>query len=143
MERSNDSCGGRADTPPATGEASQPRPVVLAVDDNPLVLKIVAKVLGRGYHVIPVESAMDALPHLATADVLLTDIAMPGMDGFALADHARANHPHLPVVFISGFLDGEILANARQRSPHLIHKPFDLRELTQRMGEIVAMELAG
>ena len=49
----------------------------------------------------------DALSKLedASVDLLLTDIRMPNLDGWALAEHARALWPQLPVLYVTGWSD--------------------------------------
>ena len=65
---------------------------VLIVDDEPDALELVAAVLsGRGAEVVPVESASEALEEMERQrfDVLVSDIGMPVMDGYALIEKVR------------------------------------------------------
>jgi two-component system cell cycle sensor histidine kinase/response regulator CckA len=79
---------------------------VLLVEDELLISELVASALTEdGYEVHAVASAEEALRYLADgsgADILFTDINLPGMDGAALADMARQMRPDLPVVYASG-----------------------------------------
>ena len=78
---------------------------ILLVEDEFLIAEWVAQALSeQGFAVHAVSNARDALRHLAAApvDVLFTDINLPaGMDGAALARHARELLPNLPVVYAS------------------------------------------
>jgi CheY-like chemotaxis protein len=78
---------------------------ILLVEDEFLIAEWVAQALSeQGFAVHAVSNARDALRHLAAApvDVLFTDINLPaGMDGAALARHARELIPELPVVYAS------------------------------------------
>lgn len=80
---------------------------VLLVEDEPLVRMMAHEMLETlGYTAIVAASAERALDELArhgTIDLLLTDIAMPGMNGRALADAARASRPALKVLLTTGY----------------------------------------
>ena len=68
-------------------------------------------------------------------DLLITDLAMPGMNGIELAKRLVGNRPGLPVLVMSGFTD-ETLAVEGAPIP-LLAKPFTPRELRQRVAEIL------
>ncbi|MEL6347655.1 MAG: response regulator [Myxococcota bacterium] len=73
---------------------------ILVVDDDPMQRDVVRRLLeADGYTVKTASSAAQALACSWTPDVLLSDVQMPGMDGFALA---RAFHGRCPVVLMSG-----------------------------------------
>lgn len=84
------------------------RPVsVLLVEDEALISEMIVQALiERGFAVHAVTTAADALRHLeagSAVDILFTDINLPGdLDGAALAQHARALRPGLPVIYASG-----------------------------------------
>ncbi|MDF1552873.1 MAG: response regulator [Deferrisomatales bacterium] len=86
---------------PVPGEA---RRRVLVVDDDPDVRDILRKVLeaAGGYSVWEAGRAEGALGHLSAADLLVTDISMPGMGGLALIRRARREHPDLLILAVSG-----------------------------------------
>lgn len=78
---------------------------ILVVDDDPAVLKSVARQLKRwGHTTIFADSARAAAASLAAddVDVLVSDLQMPEMDGFALAALARAMAPKMPIIIMSG-----------------------------------------
>lgn len=84
---------------------SEPKPVILCVDDQELPLTLRKLVLEKqGYEVIAAHSAQTAMKLLETrkADLVLTDQLMPGGNGSDLAQWVRQTHPGLPVVLISG-----------------------------------------
>jgi signal transduction histidine kinase/ligand-binding sensor domain-containing protein/CheY-like chemotaxis protein len=94
---------------------------VVVCDDDPLVLRTVQRLLqSGGYTVFSASAGTEALELLARedADLLVTDVLMPGMNGVELADRARAQRPGLRVVFASGYtrdllpqpIVGELLA---------------------------------
>ena len=91
-----------------------PGEVVLLVEDEPEVLQMTARVLrDGGYEVLEAENGRAALELLEKyrkhLDLLVTDVAMPQIDGIELAARLRRRHPHLPVVFTSGHVGDESL----------------------------------
>ncbi|MDW7712208.1 MAG: response regulator [Deferrisomatales bacterium] len=85
---------------------SEPTPVrrrVLVVDDEAGMRKILRKSLAAlgGYAVWEGGRAEEALGRLASADLLVTDISMPGMGGLALIRRARDEHPALAILAVS------------------------------------------
>jgi EAL domain-containing protein (putative c-di-GMP-specific phosphodiesterase class I) len=78
---------------------------VLLVDDDPLVLRGVGRVLNQhGYEVTTATNGQDAaqLVDQHSYDVVLSDIAMPGMDGLQLLREVRARDLSVPIVLITG-----------------------------------------
>ena len=102
---------------------------VLVVDDDPEVRLFVETVLSEGgLATVAAGEGGEALRHLVRSafDLLLTDVRMPGMDGFELARRARALRPDLAVLFMSGYS-----AEYRFDPAHddFIAKPFRPRQL--------------
>ena len=79
---------------------------VLVVDDDPLVLEVTADMLkDLGCEVVTAASGMDALERLsvnAKIEILVTDLNMPGMDGYELVQRAAVIRPGLQVIMLSG-----------------------------------------
>jgi CheY-like chemotaxis protein len=104
---------------------------VLLVEDEMLIAEWVAECLSeQGFIVHTASNAGDALRHLAAAqvDVLFTDINLPGgMDGAALARHARALLPHLPVIYASA---RAVLPDSETRvaGAAFLRKPYEPEE---------------
>jgi len=82
-----------------------PEPVVLLVEDEPLVLLVAQDALeAGGYKVLPVQISSEALgvvdSRIGELSGLVTDIRLPGgPDGWEIARHAREFRPDLPVVY--------------------------------------------
>src|SRR4051812_40366064 len=103
---------------------------VLVVEDADAVRVLTGRILyAGGYQVIPVESGAVALERLDAADVLVTDVVMPGMSGVELAVRARELRPDLPVVFVSGYTGDATLAASEDPATAFLAKPFDGDEL--------------
>ena len=102
------------------------RATVLVVEDDPMVLHLVATVLRReGYVVIDAPSPLAAIDlaslHPGAVDLVLTDIVMPHMNGVQMFEQIARHRPRVRVVFMSGY--GQDALVARSDSP-LLHKPF-------------------
>ncbi len=88
---------------------------ILFVDDEPALARGGREILSRlGYRVESVSNPGRALAMLRDDphqfDILITDVAMPGINGVELARKARDLHPELPVVLCTGLLDSEFSA---------------------------------
>lgn len=113
---------------------------VLIVDDEPAILDLLSQILKEyGYAVRAVPDAEAALHELAGSRfaVLVTDIRMPGMNGVALAERARAADRAIGVVFISGFDDG-LTAPFLREQPRAVflRKPMGTAALLQAVREV-------
>ena len=85
---------------------------ILIADDHPLVLAGTSEILRReeGFEVVgEARSGPEALALVSRLrpDVLLLDMRMPGLDGFACLDRVRTRHPEVKVVVLSMFADPE------------------------------------
>jgi len=89
---------------------------VLVVDDNPVDRMAVRGLLEKagGLSVRLVESGAAALEALrqSVPDVVITDLVMPGMDGFTLVKSIVASYPQVPIVLMTGYGSEEIAVNA-------------------------------
>ena len=75
---------------------------VLVVDDDAALRFTLEEVLGdKGFEVVSADSGAQALERLAGVDAVITDLAMPGMDGLALLAQLREREPELPVVLLT------------------------------------------
>jgi PAS domain S-box-containing protein len=93
-------------SPTDAGPTPQRRGRVLLVDNDPQVMTVLGEMLREaGHHVVPVVSGADALRVFAQAafDVVISNVGMPQMSGWDLADQLRARDPEVPVVFITGW----------------------------------------
>ena len=113
---------------------------VLVVDDEPIVLQVLTSALREaGMNVRSAPNGLAAASILADGlvpQVLITDLSMPGMDGFDLADLARKLLPDLPVIFTTGF--GEDVLERRDLDPAdltLLRKPFRLADVLETVRE--------
>jgi len=117
---------------------------VLVVDDEPVVRAMMRRSLGEaGYQVLEAEDGETALAraaaHAGPIDVLVTDLAMPGMRGRELARRLKEHRPDLRVLFVSGFAGDEVerLGLLEAGRPFL-SKPFDPELLVDRVRHLLA-----
>lgn len=86
----------------------RPRKTILCVEANEQILSIRKFLLEtRGYRVLAVRCAAEALGHLSNAqqgsiDLLMSDVTLPQMDGNELVRRAKQMHPGLPALLVSG-----------------------------------------
>ena len=111
--------------------------VVLAVDDDILVLtNTLAMLDDLGHTGIAASSGKEALDYLrqqASVDLVITDFAMPKMNGLQLADAIKKEWPELPVVIATGFAEMEPSSGSRL---HKLLKPFTEAELSEALARI-------
>src|SRR2546430_17331694 len=81
---------------------------VLLVEDHHDTRDMYSEALTfQGADVIAVQSALDAAPLLASADIVVTDIVMPGKDGVWLWEQAQERRLGIPIVAVSGVAPGQ------------------------------------
>jgi signal transduction histidine kinase/CheY-like chemotaxis protein len=120
-----------------------PRARVLLVEDQAVLREGLTRWLGdQGYAVVPCESAEEALPRVASVDVIASDVVLPGMDGIELLDRARRAAPELPAVLFSGHLD-HLAARSRQIPDGVmfLEKPFAPEALQSTLEALVGRRL--
>jgi DNA-binding NtrC family response regulator len=104
---------------------------VFVVDDDDLVLRAVGRVLTRArYDVSTFRSGPEALRAVERSggdiDLLISDLHMPGMDGFELLGRVRASWPDLPVVVLSGDASPNSSVEALRRGAYdYLTKPLE------------------
>jgi DNA-binding response OmpR family regulator len=143
-----------AQVAPAPVSTVRPRPpetvhgqpaTILAVDDEPELLSMVADYLGaRGYRVVTASNAQDARSILGstTVELVLLDITLPGEDGLSLARHLR-EHGGPPVILVTAL--GTVLdriVGLEVGADDYVTKPFELRELLLRIKNVLRRSAA-
>ena len=97
------------------GGAGARRPRILVVDDDAVILRVLARRLGRTYTVVALSSAERALAIIDRGmhfDAVVCDVLMPGMNGVAFLSAIERRDPELArrIVFMSGALCAEEVA---------------------------------
>jgi CheY-like chemotaxis protein len=106
---------------------------VLLVDDDEAVRSLTAEMLSElGHTVSMAENGPAALAILsggAEVDLLLSDFAMPVMNGAQLAAETMKLRPQLPVLFMTGYADTAILQSWTELGYRMLNKPFSSEDL--------------
>jgi PAS domain S-box-containing protein len=114
---------------------------VLVVEDEESVRRLACKVLtSYGYKVLEAAGGPEALvlceQCTGSIDIILTDVVMPRMNGFELADRIRLRYRDVKVLYMSGYVDSTITRQGvLDPSMPFIQKPFTPAALAQRMRE--------
>ena len=100
-------------------------PRILVVEDDEIFRYAVATMLANAGYIVEEASdyrrALDVLEDAKPLDLVLTDISMPVVNGFALARIARQRRPGMQIVFMTGWDELPIAA----QTGTVIHKPAD------------------
>jgi CheY-like chemotaxis protein len=116
---------------------SSPTRTVLIVDDDPQILRLVQRILGgREVKVLSAPRPSEALRICESerVDLLISDVAMPEMDGNRLADRVLKLRPETSVLLISGVKDSTHVKNGRVK---FLKKPFFPADLIQLLLELL------
>lgn len=137
--------GGKGELPPAQALRTLPAPAfVLLAEDDPMVLASVERMLrelGAEVRAFPEPGKLleFAAGYAGGIDILLTDIVMPGMDGFALAERLTAQKTGVRVIYMSGYTDPDIF-KGRLGLPGIVflQKPFNEELLAETLSRVLA-----
>jgi PAS domain S-box-containing protein len=135
-----------SDQPVTATAPSNPEPaargseVILLVEDEGVVRKMLREVLTeQGYQVLDAASARSALAvaaaHEGPIDLLLTDVIMPEVNGYDLAERLRAARPDTKVLFMSGYTDHAM--RERGGTVEFLQKPFTPTVLAERIRDVL------
>src|SRR5271169_877179 len=107
---------------------------ILVVDDDASIREIISSMLTHaGFECRAVTSGQDAIAALQTDGnygLLLSDLAMEGMDGLVLLERVRKLHPEIPVVMVTAIHDISVaLAAIRSGAYDYLLKPFEREQL--------------
>ena len=110
---------------------------ILIADDDPDLTEVVAGGLGEaGYTVLTAASGYDAIGVLADnwVTLLITDIRMPGIDGFELARQAKVMRPTIKVIYLGG---AAMESDGPVHGP-VLQKPIRMGDLLDEVGRQLA-----
>lgn len=109
---------------------------VLVVDDDKMNLRRTTLILEKQYNVLLAESGREALDMLKSekVDLILLDIAMPGMNGIETFERIKESGLEIPVIFLtaSGHEDN-VMTAIRMGAVNYLKKPFMPKNLLERV----------
>lgn len=114
--------------------------ILVAEDEEITRGNIMDTLQDEGYEVSGAANGEEALRKLGEKayDVLITDIKMPGLSGTELLERTKERHPETEVIMVTGYGSiGSAVEAMRKGAYDYITKPFDLDELTMKVGKIV------
>jgi two-component system, cell cycle sensor histidine kinase and response regulator CckA len=116
-------------------EKGCPQPVGMVVDDDAMVretvVAIMAELCDEVYEAADGIEGLEVLEHHPDISVVITDIAMPRLDGIGFVRQARREHPDLKVLFVSGL-------QHPPASEEFLPKPFPRRALVSALQHLLS-----
>lgn len=116
---------------------------ILVVDDDPDMLDFAVEALAAlGHATVSARDGHAALDIVASGTpirALLTDVKLPGtLDGATLALAVDRQRPRLPIIFMSGYAEASIVADALNRvNGHFLPKPFRIHQMEDLLARIM------
>lgn len=110
---------------------------IYVIDDDPHILDLVSKCLEwQGHDVVSFSSPVKAMKTIKmhSPELVILDIDMPKMNGFAVLEELRRKRRYVPVIFVTGRSDRlEVIEGLDKGADDYLVKPFDARELMARV----------
>ena len=122
-------------------EKLQGSETILVVDDEKDIVNIVSKNLrAYGYTIFTAADGLEAIEVIkqANIDLVITDVIMPNMDGYHLAEYLQQNFQNIKIQIVSGFADDRhtVLSN-KQLHENILDKPYTSIELLKRIRQLL------
>ncbi|MGE4169620.1 MAG: response regulator [Candidatus Margulisiibacteriota bacterium] len=126
-----------------------PKPVILAIDDEPHMLDGIEMALITEFTVLKTTSGEDALEKITATrtsetsiDLILLDIGMPGKSGDKWVSEFKAANPNIPIVMLTAFKDTDLIVKTlRSGATDYVTKPFLNHKLVEKLSSIVQAKL--
>ncbi len=114
------------------------------MDNDRVLLEMIKEGLSpEGYRCEILTSSKAALDLVREIpfDIMVTDIVMPGLDGFELTENAKKLRPEMTVVIMTGFIDDFSYDRALEAgASDFIKKPFTLKEMKMKLKQVALQE---
>ncbi len=107
---------------------------ILAVDDEPGILRVIRKALEKEYEVITVCRPSEPLPAVfSDIDLIILDVMMPGEDGYEILTKIRGDAA-CPIIFLTAkALEEDVIYGLALGADDYLRKPFSVAELRARI----------
>ena len=118
---------------------------ILLVEDEESLRSLTRSILEQGgYTVLDASNGMEAVDiareYPGTIHLLLTDMVMPGMNGYAVAEEVERLHPGIRIAYMSGYT-GFNSTDTASSGTVIVAKPFTRAVLLQKLSEVLDLEL--
>ncbi len=114
---------------------------ILLVEDEDMVRAVAERALARqGYEVVTAADGEEGLAAVRAGpafDLVVSDVVMPSMDGPAMARAIREIAPNMPVLFMSGYAEGQLRGEIDIEQMHFIAKPFNVAQIAAKVGAVL------
>ena len=125
-------------------EKPQIQSTILVVEDEPALLMVVSETLRDAGYVVweagDGEAALRIIKTHPDIELLITDVKMPGMNGYQLADAGLALRPELKVMLMTGYAQDPVPKEIAQAGIQVLHKPFDFDKLPDFANRVLERE---
>jgi len=122
-----------------TGNVQGDGKTVLVVDDEPALRDLAEEILtSAGYRVFTAKDGFIAQEVLASQaiDCLLSDVIMPYMDGFELAQKVKSTYPNIKIQLVSGYSDQRASSIDDPLHSAILYKPYAAAELLNKLAAL-------
>jgi CheY-like chemotaxis protein len=118
------------------------RPLVYAVDDEPMLLELATMILQPlGYEVKGFRDPVSAVRSYSLANplpvLIITDFAMHQMSGLDLIRDCRKINPTQKILMVSGTVNATVYRNSPHKPDGFMHKPYNAPELTAEVNKLL------
>ncbi|MEW5814846.1 MAG: response regulator [Spirochaetota bacterium] len=117
---------------------------ILVIDDDDVILKSIQRQLkGESLNLELVNDPIEGLNKIERKryNLVLSDIMMKPISGLEVLKRIKSSHPEVPVIMLTGFVDDQIIENARRiGSSDFLIKPIRKRELLQSIYNVLSMQ---
>lgn len=121
---------------------------ILIIDDSMPIRYLLEAMFRKEYNVVSAQDGLAAMAWLSKgnmADVIITDLAMPNVNGWELLDYLADSHLYkdIPVVVLSGSMNDrtESITELYSNVHEVMRKPFDPVELMEKVEGIISRKL--
>lgn len=129
--------------PPKPSVYRQGAPVVVVAEDDPAVLDLLVRALGRSYTVyaaVDGAQAMDMIQRLPGPSAYVLDVMMPGVDGLTIARKLRGdpNRKAVPVILLTALNSAkDVIGGINAGARHYVTKPFKLADVLAKIEKAI------
>ena len=114
---------------------------ILVVDDEAALTRLTAEILRKqGHQVETALNAADALDKIKNNnfDILISDVMMPGLNGFMLADKVKQQYPNIKIIIVSGYNDHVNNDKITQSYDEQLAKPVSRMQLLEAIDTVLS-----